>query len=279
MSETPKKEPFENHLNRLLQQAENQNEDLKTVDIHIERLAQRVLMGSVVAYLVFAALCITAAYLWVDIATGQHKAETQSLKRKLSLTEKELKRTKSQTTLKRTTARERSEKIAKYFEWHLNGDYEKVFKKGQAIANLAQTPLERRVTRHVTSEAKRHASFQAYAEGVAAYNKGKTKQAIQSLKRAMKYDKTGPHITALRYYLGLAHYKQSNYRKATVYLEALLRSKNKIDVLDDHALYRLGHAHELLKQNAQAKRHYQRLLKIFPKSQYASIVKPKIKQL
>lgn len=279
MNDTNDRGTHEQDIPRILQNTQAQREDLKVVDIHIEKLSRRVLLGSVFAYVVFASLCITAAYLWVDIATGQQASRRDAIERKLGVTEKELGALKKQMEENRTAARERSEKLAVFFEWFIEGKYEKILKEGRKLSDMASTPLERLVVQHVTTAAKRQTSFDAYAEGVHAYNAGKPKAAIGHLTRAMKYDNTGPHIPALRYYLGLTHYKQSNYRKATIHLEAMLKSDKKQKFLDDHALFRLGHSHELLKQNNQAKRHYKNLLKSFPKSQYVGIVRSKINQL
>lgn len=278
MSETNKKSS-EKEISRILQYAETQREDLKMVDMHLERLSKRVLLGSIVAYLVFAALCITASYLWVDIATGRHSARTAALERTLSLSEKELAETRKRMEENNAAAGDRSEKIAIFFEWFLEGDFEKIHKEGRKIADIAQTPLERLVVGHINNEAKKHASFHAYAQGVHEFNSGEIDNAIENLTRAIKYDGTGPHISALLYYLGSAQYKKGNYRQATVHLEAMLKSDDKNRFLDDHALFRLGHAHELLKQTAQARNHYNRLLKVFPKSQYVGLVRSKLQHM
>lgn len=253
--------------------------ELQAVDAHLLRLSRWVIAGMVIAYLLFAALCITAAYLWVDLTTGQQKSQLKAVERKLRVTDNELARLRKKTKKTSADAHTRSERIAKYFQLYLSGDFEKIFNEHQKLANQAATPLEKLVTRHVQSEAKRHASFHAYCQGVAAYNQGKTKKAVDHLESALKYDRTGPHVPALHYYLGLSYYKLSQYRKATVHLEKMIKAKSKHDVVDEHALFRLGHAHEMLKQTAMAKRHYQRLLKKFPKSQYTSIVKSKLRQL
>jgi TolA-binding protein len=269
-----------NQLRRSITSSQDaQREELKMVDAHLEKLSRWVLLGTVVAYVLFAVLCATAAYFWVDLASGQQKSELRAVKRKLEVTERELDRLRKQEEKRLAEARARSERIAKHFQMYLGGNYEKVFIAHQKLSNRATTPLERLVVRHVHKEAQRHASFEAYTKGVAAYNEGKTKKALQHLQRAFKYDRTGPHLPGLRYYLGLAYYKLSQYRKATKHLEALVRSKHGKEILDAHGMFRLGHAHEMLKQDSMAKRYYNRLLKQFPKSQYTSIVKAKLRQL
>ncbi len=273
------KQSREKEISMILQHAETQREDLKLVDMHLERLSKRVLLGSIVAYFVFAALCIVAAYLWVDISTGRDSARMEALERTLNISQEELAETRKRIDENNVAARERSEKIAIFFDWFLGGEHEKIIKEGRQIADIAQTPLERLVVNHINDDARKHAGFQAYAEGVYAYNSGELDEAIKSLTKAIKYEGTGPYIPALLYYLGSAHYKKADYRQATIHLEAMLQADEKKKFRDDHALFRLGHAHELLKRTAQAKVHYTNLLKSFPKSQYAGLVRSKLQQM
>ena len=125
-------------------------------------------------------------------------------------------------------------------------------------------------------------AVEAYAEGVAAYNQDKPqsyKAAVEKLELALKYDTSGGHVPALRYYLGVTYYKLQRFRNATKQLEALAQSSRSADLLDGRALFHLAHAHDLLKQERRARKYYRKYLKKFPKGPHAGLVRQKLKQL
>jgi tetratricopeptide (TPR) repeat protein len=259
-----------------------QREDLKSLDENLQKVASRLLMSTVIIYLVFAALCVLGAYLWIDLTTRSCTDSLAKSQKTLKAAQQTMQGLKQKLDRHNSIARNRSERVAKYLQRYLVGEGRKLLKEYDQVASLAQTPLERMVVNHVRQQLRREAGLEAYAEGVAAYNQDKAqsyKTAVEKLELALKYDSSGGHVPALRYYLGVTYYKLQRFRKATKQLEALAQSSRAAELLDGRALFHLAHAHDLLKQERRARKYYRKYLKKFPKGPHAGLVRQKLKQL
>lgn len=265
-----------------------QREDMQVLDEHLQRVGRRLLVTTILVYLLFAALCVTGAYLWIDLARRNSQREltrgrraTRNVKAALATLRKTVETQKNESRL-------RSERIARYLETFLAGEEKGLLKQHDELISGTLTPLERVVVLYVHREIRQKAGFETYTEGVALYNQAmvsrrkkpeKFKEAVEKLELALKYDNSGKHVPSLHYYLGLTYYRLSHYRLATKHLEYVSRSSRGAEMMDPDGLFRLAHAHDLLKQEAQARRNYELFLKRFPKNQNAGMVKQKLKQL
>ena len=176
-------------------------------------------------------------------------------------------------------ASQRASLLTKLLDLYRRGEDQNALELLPKAESAATTPLEHAVVTEVSERLNRRAALRALASGIADCQRDKTKEALKHLLQALKYAPKGPIALQAHYYAGLCYHKRQDYRKAAMHLGSVATDPAGEDILDDAGLFRLGHAHDLLKQSQAARKYYGLLLERYPKSAFAPVAKAKLRQL
>jgi len=264
-------------LKQIVDVQRTQRDDLRLLGEHVVRLGNRILAASIVSFVLFAAFCTVAAYLWVRTTTKHFSHDLARATKQSERLQRQIDAAAARQRRREAESRKNSERIANYFELFVSGQTDKALAMQTDAVKRGHGPLRRVVVDFVSRGLRLRSAQQEYAHGLAEIEENHNKSATKHLLSALRYAPTGPLAGKIHYRLRGTYYKTSHFRDAAEHFEAVTRQDPA--ALDDSGLFRLAHAHDLLKEGPAARRYYNLLLKRFPRSEYASIVKGKLRQL
>ncbi|MCD6499135.1 MAG: tetratricopeptide repeat protein [Deltaproteobacteria bacterium] len=267
----------ETSLKQIVDVQRTQRDDLRLLGEHVGRLGNRILAASIVSFALFAIFCAAAAYLWVRTTTKHFSYDLARATRHSESLQRRVDALTTQQRVGKTKRLKNAERIVRYFELFLKGQTDKALALQTDAVKRGKGPLARAVVAFVSRGLRLRSAQQEYAHGLAEMEEKHYKTAAKHLLSALRYAPDGPLAGKIHYRLGLAYYQSSHFRDAAEHFEAVTRQEPKM--LDDSGLFRLAHAHDILKEEPAARRYYKQLLERFPHSEYAAIVKGKLRQL
>ncbi len=266
-------------LDQVLELERAQREDLKLLDHHLVSLNKRILGANIIGFVLFALLCATAAYLVASTADKRAERRRKADVDQLVRLRRTLKQWKTEQSKTREESSARTTLLTKLMDLYHRGENEKALELLPKAEAAAHSALEHAVVAEVSRNLNRKAALAALARGISDYQRDKPKDAIKHLLQALKYAPHGSIALQAHYYAGLSYHKRQDYRKAAQHLGALATDPAGEDILDDAGLFRLGHAHDLLKQSQAARKYYGLLIERYPKSVFAPVARAKLRQL
>jgi TolA-binding protein len=247
---------------------------LKEVVTRQEKYERGLNLNSFVAYLLFTVLLGGGFFLLYRSRAGQLAAERDEAVRKQSEA-----RAEAEAARKELTAREEGTRKALAF-WQLVKDGKKADAIGQ-WADLQKeklSPVEVAVFQEGVARARAEIVDAGYAAGVEAVKGEQWKRAATELKRALSYEEEGPRAAQMRYYYGVALFKQGDYLEAVRQLDAALSGGAERTVGGDARFY-LASALELGRQLDRARAEYLKFADVHSAHAWAGVARRKAAEI
>ncbi len=264
---------------RILEVTMAQRQDLGNLDLHVAQLSRRVLMASLVAYSLFAALCVAGALLAVRAARQRALRAEERARAARREFERRLEKVQAEAAKERKERAERRKRLLFYLNAFVRGEVRRALELEARAQESVADELDEALVAFVSRKLHERAARAALADGLAAFFGGRLKKALKLFEQGIQYATPGPLALKLRYYAGLCAYKQGDFPAAARHLGRVAASGDGESLMDDVALFRLGHANELLKHTSAARKFYRLLLDRYPKSPLVPVARAKLRSL
>ncbi len=224
------------------------------------KTAKRSLLGSMAAYVVFAALAWGLAHL----AYTAKLAGFESERAKFKTTEArlEVKVAEAEAHLARWHQIERE--LLELGALVKAGDKEMALEKFTGLKRVKFAGL----LEHLVSQFRDEVAEEKYRSGKGFFARGSFREARRAFEQCLEFDPEPAYAAELYYHIGMASLRLKDHRAAVEQLRLALEQRVPKSILGD-ARYHLAFAHDRLGERRTAKHLYLRFFKAHPKHRLA----------
>ncbi|HWN70867.1 MAG TPA: tetratricopeptide repeat protein, partial [Haliangium sp.] len=202
-------------------------ESVGKVVAHQRRRERGLSLNSFVAYTLFTLLLGGAFFMLYTTRAGDLVEARDAALRSREETRVRLRALESE-----VEARERTSATAlEYYQLLRDGRHAEVLARYPEIERQDLTPTESALFASGVEQAKSELVDAGYLAGLDAFRAGDLAKAATELRTALAYEDNGPRTAQMRYYLGVALFKQRDHEEAVRQLELAIAGRvEKIDV-------------------------------------------------